>query len=120
LKHAVLFILAALCASCVTNDFRVVEALKPGMTQVEASDVITSFGFERRTVMNRPLDGWATTDGTFENIHGRASAIEEELRQEVRVAEMYPVGHGLLGFGLLYLFYGPDGRLLEHYRYQIN
>jgi hypothetical protein len=120
LKHAALLIIAALCASCVTNDFRVVEALKSGMSQVEAADVVTSFGFERLTVVNRPVDGWATKDDTPANIHGRASAIEQRLHQEVRVAEMYPVGHGSLGVGFLYLFYGPDGRLLEHYRHQIN
>ena len=120
MKYVALLIAAALCASCVTNDFRVVDLLKPGMTQIEAFGVITSFGFERRAVVNRPVDGWATTGGRYDDIQGRASDVEQRLKQEIRVAEMYPVGHGLLGSGLLYLFYGQDGKLREHYRYQIN
>src|SRR5689334_3974102 len=109
MKHALLLVLAALCTSCVTNDFRVVDELKPGMTQAEASEVIRSLGFERRADVSRPQNGWQTTDHAFGDITGRASDVEQRRQQEVRVVELYPVGHGLLGFGLLYLFYGPDG-----------
>jgi hypothetical protein len=90
------------------------------MTQVEAAEVVKSYGFERGTVQDRPAAGWVENDGTPNNVQGRARAVEQRLHQQVAIAEVCPVGHGLLGFGILYMFYGTDGRLLEHYRYQIN
>ena len=90
------------------------------MTQAEAQETIASFGFKRDLLKDRPADGWPAKDGTFANVSGRALAVEKRVEQKVESAELYPVGHGLLGFGLLYLFYGSDGRLIHFYRYQIN
>lgn len=97
--------------------FRVFDALamlKPGMTQGEAESVITSFGFERRAVANRPAVGWAGRDGTQENIQGRASESERRHQKQLLVAEWWrPIGNGQFGGSALYLFYGSDGRLIE-------
>jgi len=90
------------------------------MSQTEAKETIASFGFKRELFKARPTDGWPVKDGTFQNLSGRALNVEKRQQQRIESAEVYPVGHGLLGYGLLYLFYGSDGRLVHFYRYQIN
>jgi hypothetical protein len=40
--------------------------------------------------------------------------------QRVSKVEYYPVYHGILGFGQLFLFYDEDRRLASFYRKQIN
>ena len=50
----------------------------------------------------------------------RAAAVEERLQRRIGSAEYYPVTHGLLGFGKLFLFYDENGRLVEFYRININ
>jgi len=119
----VIKILLALCAllfsGCVTKDFKVVDALRTGMTKEEAKATIASFGFERRQILDRPAAGWMS-DGTFTNLPSRARVAEERAKKKIVTAEYYPVGHGLFGAGQLFLFYGEDGCLVDFYRYQIN
>jgi len=117
--HAILILITALGAGCVTNDFKVVDALRPGLSHSEAADIIAGYGFEKESATDRPRQGWQR-DGTFENLGGRAAAVEQKLQQPVSAVELYPVHHGVLGYGLLFLFYGADERLLHFYRYQIN
>lgn len=105
---------------CVTNDFKVVEALKEGITQAEAKEIITSYGFTIEQSITRPEKGWPDTDESFVNLPGRVKRIEEEKRSIVSKAEYYPVSHGMVGFGQLFLFYDEEGKLLYHYRRQIN
>jgi hypothetical protein len=112
---AVLFVVAG----CKTNDFKVVDALRVGMSQDEARATISAHGFERREFLTRPTKGWPSVQ-TVMGLPRRAAAVEERRRTTVESAEYYPVHHGLLGFGELFLFYDSDGRLLEFYRHQIN
>jgi len=114
-----LVFLALMVSGCVTKDFKVVDALRAGLTKEEAKVTIASFGFERSQILERPGSGWIS-DGTFTNLPGRARAIEERTKKKIMTAEYYPVGHGLLGAGQLFLFYDQDGRLAEFYRHQIN
>ncbi|MCA1658467.1 MAG: hypothetical protein LC627_04115, partial [Verrucomicrobiaceae bacterium] len=67
-----------------------------------------------------PAAGWPDTDNTFTNLAGRGKMAEVRVGRVIRVAECYPVSHGLLGFGELFLFYDEDGRLAYFYRRQIN
>lgn len=117
-KLLLVFCTLLLCG-CVTNDFKVVDALRAGLSKEEARATIASFGFERSQVLERPASGW-TSDGTFTNLPSRAHVIEERTKQKIVTAEYYPVGHGLLGAGQLFLFYDEGGRLVKFYRYQIN
>jgi hypothetical protein len=90
------------------------------MSRSQAQEIIASFGFGRKQELERPLEGWPESDKTFTNLPGRAHAMEKQLQQRVATAEYYPVGHGLLGSGQLFLFYDADGRLIDFYRRQIN
>jgi len=116
----VLVLLGTLLAgSCVTKDFKVVDALRAGMTKEEAKVTIASFGFQRSQALDRPASGWKS-DGTFTNLPSRAHVAEDRSKKTIAAAEYYPVGHGLFGAGQLFLFYDEGGRLVEFYRYQIN
>ena len=115
-----IIILSILIVSCVTNDFKVVDELQKGMTSKEARSIIASYQFERAEILTRPESGWPETDGTFTNLPGRAKVTESTLNIEIKSAEYYPVGHGLLGFGQLFLFYDNNGKLAYFYRRQIN
>jgi hypothetical protein len=117
-KSLVLFCAMLFCG-CVTKDFKVVGALRVGLTKQEAKTTIASFGFERSQILERPASGW-TSDGTFTNLPLRARAAEVRFEKKIATAECYPVAHGLLGAGELFLFYGEEGRLVDFYRYQIN
>jgi hypothetical protein len=116
---AILALCLLLFGGCVTKDFKVVDALRAGMTQEEAKATIASFGFERGQIIERPAAGWAS-DGTFTSLPSRARVAEERSKRKIATAEYYPVGHGLFGAGQLFLFYGEDRRLVDFYRYQIN
>jgi hypothetical protein len=105
---------------CVTNDFKVVDALKLGMTQQEAQATIKSFGFSLAQSLPRPATGWPADRNTFDATDWRAGREEARTGKQVSLVEYYPVGHGFLGAGQLFLFYGEDGRLAHFYRYQIN
>ena len=107
-------------AGCVTDDFRVVDALHEGMTKEQAGETIAAYGFVLETALDRPAAGWPESDGSFENLPGRARRVEEDVDAIIPYAECYPVGHGMLGFGLLYLFYDESGRLARYYRWQVN
>ena len=104
---------------CKTNDFKVVDALRVGMSQEEARTTISAYGFERREFLIRPTNGWPSVQ-TVMDLPKRAAAVEERRRTTIESAEYYPVHHGLFGFGELFLFYGSDGRLVEFYRHHIN
>jgi hypothetical protein len=106
-------------SGCETKDFKVVDALHTGMSKEEAQTTIASFSFQRDKVLDRPASGWAS-DNTFTDLPGRARAVEERLSRKIATVECYPVHHGLLGFGLLCLFYDEGGRLVHFYRDQIN
>jgi hypothetical protein len=109
-----------LFSGCVTNDFKVVDALKPGMSPGEAQATIKSFGFALDQSLPRPTNGWPAERKTFDATDWRAGREEARTGKKVSLVEFYPVGHGLLGAGQLFLFYGEDGRLMNFYRYQIN
>ena len=105
---------------CVTDDFKVVDALSEGMTKEQAAKTIASYGFRLESSLNRPEEGWVDEGESFTNLPGRARRVEEELNTVIAVAEYYPVHHGLLGFGQLFLFYDGSERLVKYYRRQIN
>lgn len=107
-------------AGCATKDFKVVDALEKGITQAEAKEIISSYGFTVEQSLTRPEAGWPASDDTFVNLPGRAKRVEEQQESVVSKAEYYPVGHGMFGFGQLFLFYNAEGKLLHFYRYQIN
>ncbi|BET65433.1 hypothetical protein ASA1KI_03510 [Opitutales bacterium ASA1] len=108
-------------SGCVsTADFKVVEALAIGMSQEEAKATIASYGFTMAEAFDRPEGGWPSERENFQATRWRAGREEAHLGKQVSRVEFYPVGHGLLGYGQLFLFYGEDGRLLDFHRYQIN
>jgi hypothetical protein len=111
--------LGLLCG-CVSADFKVVDALRTGMTEAEAQSAIASFGFQRNEHLIRPPNGWPAERGDFTALAWRAGMIETQKNQIVAIAEYYPVHHGFVGAGQLFLFYDANGKLLEFYRYQIN
>jgi hypothetical protein len=112
--------MALLLSGCVTNDFKVVDALKLGMSPEEAQTTIKSFGFTLGQSLSRPANGWPAEKKTFEATDWRAREVEARSGRRVSLVEYYPVGHGLLGAGQLFLFYGDDRQLVDFYRYQIN
>ena len=116
----VLAICALMFAGCSSNDFKVVDALHTGMTREEAKATIQSYGFRLEESFSRPADGWPRERKTFTATEWRAGREEERVGKHVMSVELYPVGHGLLGAGLLFLFYGEDGSLMNFYRYQVN
>lgn len=116
----ILSLLLALLMGCVSADFKVVDALKPGMTGAEAVETIRAYGFDRAEKIARPANGWPNERADFVSTAWRAGRMEEQKKEEISVVEYYPVHHGLLGAGQLFLFYDKQGRLLDFYRYQIN
>jgi hypothetical protein len=111
---------ASLLAGCATADFKVVDALHPGMGEAEARATIASFGFDLNASLRRPESGWPERSSSPWQLDERAAFEEKNLSQRISVAEYYPVYHGMFGFGQLFLFYGEDGKLRSHYRRQIN
>jgi major membrane immunogen (membrane-anchored lipoprotein) len=123
MKHRALVgavVASLLLTACVTNDFKVVDALRRGMDPAEANATIASFGFQRRESLSRPQGGWPTKRGAFSDLAWRAGVEETRVKEEIASAEFYPVHHGLLGYGELFLFYGKEGKLVSYYRHQIN
>ncbi|MDT7042080.1 hypothetical protein [Candidatus Nitronereus thalassa] len=98
----------------------VVDALSKGMTREQADETIESYGFQRELSLNRPDKGWPDTDESFENLPWRAKLVEDERNTTIAHAEPYPVSHGLLSFGQLFLFYYESGCLVKYYQRQIN
>ena len=115
-----LFSASLLLAGCVTADFKVIDALHTGMSQAEAQTTIASYGFQRKDSVNRPESGWPTDRKFSSDLAWRAGLEESRLKERLSFAEFYPVYHGMLGYGELFLFYGEDGKLRSHYRHQIN
>ena len=107
-------------SACVTNDFKVVDALQVGMTEEQARSTIASYGFDRNEVLQRPESGWSETYIDWVDMAARAHHAEKQLGQRVSKVEYYPVFHGILGYGQLFLFYDEDRRLATFYRRQIN
>src|SRR5215510_7832262 len=119
MKATFLIPVALFLVGCVTNDFKVVDALHTGMSHNEVQTTIASYGFERREYLIRPAEGWQTIE-TLMALPKRAKAVEDQLGVVVASAEYYPVHHGMLGFGELFLFYDAGGKLIHFYRHQIN
>lgn len=117
---AVLLVAVLGLAGCATpNDFKVVEALHVGMTRAEADQTIQQHGFKRQETVVRPSGGWANIQTTM-HLPERAAAVEQRRGLVIERAEYYPVFHGMLGFGQLFLFYDAGERLVEFYRININ
>lgn len=117
---AVLLVVVLGLAGCATpNDFKVVEALHVGMTRAEAEQAIQQYGFKRQEAVVRPSGGW-TNIQTSMNLPERAAAVELRRGLVIERAEYYPVFHGMLGYGQLFLFYDAGERLVEFYRVNIN
>jgi hypothetical protein len=110
---------ALLLSSCDTRDFKVVDALRTGMTREEARATIASFSFQRDKALDRPESGWVS-DQTSLDLPRQAREVEEKLSKTISTVEYYPVHHGLLGFADLLLFYDESGHLVHFYRDQIN
>ena len=90
------------------------------MSQAQAKATIKLYGFDRQELMRRSENGWPTNLGSSSELARRAASEESRLKERVSFAEFYPVGHGILGYGELFLFYGENGRLRSYYRHQIN
>ena len=45
---------------------------------------------------------------------------ENKIGKKIGTVEYYPVHHGILGFGMLFLFYDSNEKLVYFYRKQIN
>jgi hypothetical protein len=120
MKRLRMFFVAFLLTGCTTNDFEVLKAIQPGMTSMSARKAIRAYGFEIEECIKRPVNGWPSEREDFVAAGWRAGRIEAIRGSVVTSVESYPVGHGLLSAGQLFLFYGEDNRLLEFYRYQIN
>ena len=120
--YPLLLLALSLLSGCVTNDLKVVDALHRGMTVREARSTVESFGFKRSLREVRPSGGWASEDPQhpLPNLPGRAKYQEEQLAIRISEIDYYPVGHGLMGLGMLFLFYDSHMRLAHYYRYQIN
>jgi hypothetical protein len=95
-------------------------ALRRDMTRAEAAAAIGSLGFGSREFTNRPAGGWSENDGTPGNIQGKALAAQRTSGKEVLIVETYGVGPALSRAATLYLFFGPDGKLLQYYQLQDN
>lgn len=119
IRYGILLI-AFFISGCATNDFKVVDALRIGMNAGEAQETIHAYGFQLEQSMERPALGWPNANTALGDLAGRAGATEMRLGRRILRAEYYPVFHGLLGFGELYLFYSEDDQLVEFYRHQIN
>jgi hypothetical protein len=115
-----MFSASLLLAGCVTADFKVVDALHAGMSQAEAQTTILSYGFQREDSVTRPESGWPMDRNSSSDLAWRAGFEENRLKERLSLAEVYPVYHGMLGYGELFLFYGEDGKLRSYYRRQIN
>ncbi len=121
LAKIVALLAALLLVGCVTKDFKVVDALHAGMAPEEARAAIQAYGFALGGAIDRATSGWPKErEKAFADTGWRAGREEERTGKRIVRAEYYPVGHGFLGAGELYLFYGEDERLISFYRYQIN
>ena len=105
--------------ACKTNDFKVVEALRNGMTKSEARSTIHAYGFERKELVIRPPSGWATIQA-FMDLPKRALDTEKRMGVIIASAEYYPCNHGLMGWGELFLFYDAKDVLVSFYCVNIN
>lgn len=120
-RFVAVILVAALCSTgCVTNDFKVVDALHKGMSREEADTVINSYGFKLGETWTRPAEGWTDDSHSHKKPHLRAQSVEAQFRTRVERLDYYPVQHGILGFGWLFLFYDEGEVLIDFYRHQIN
>lgn len=109
-----------LLGGCATNDFKVVDALRIGESPEEVQAAIKSCSFKKTESFLRPIAGWPSDRKGSEETAWRAGRLEAQSGTKVSAVELYPIHHGLLGYGHLYVFYGEDGRLVNFYRRQIN
>lgn len=114
-------IIALLFFGCTTDDFRAVDSLREGVTQNQARESIERFGFtSREPEVERPAAGWTKQGKGYFDVGWRAGLAEEKIHKPIYFAEAYPVSHGLLGYGWIYLFYDSERILVHYYRLQIN
>jgi hypothetical protein len=113
--------LALLFCGCTTNDFRAVDSLREGISQAQAQESIERFGFaSREPEVTRPEAGWTEKGQGYFDVAWRAGVVEKKIQKPIHYAEAYPVSHGFLGYGWIYLFYDSDRVLVHYYRLQIN
>lgn len=115
-----LLLLSIVClVGCKTNDFRIVEDIQKGMSKETVHSKCSSYGFKSRERLIRPDQGWSAIQSIM-GLPEKAEAIEKQLHGVVKSAEYYPVTHGFLGFGELYVFYDDKDQVVDFYRIQIN
>lgn len=113
--------LALILSGCTTNDFRAIDSLHEGLTQRQARESIEKFGFtSHESEVERPASGWPEKGEGYFDVGWRAGLAEKNIHKPISFAEAYPVSHGLLGYGWIYLFYDADKTLIHYYRLQIN
>ena len=117
-------LISVLCLAlggCVYGDFKAVDSLNVGVARENARKNIESYGFTKfEKEYFRPAGGWPDGGKGFFDVEWRAGAAEKKIRKTIFSSEAYPVSHGFLGYGWIYLFYAEDGTLLHYYRLQIN
>ena len=119
-KHIFIVTLALSLSGCATNDFKVLDALHPGMTRAEATSTVESFSFSIFASAIRPIDGWTDSVKHKLDIYWWAQWAEDKMQEPVERVDLFPVGHGILGMGELYLFYNNTDHLIYFYRLNIN
>lgn len=106
-------LLLLLLTACSSNTYKVVDALKPGMTPDEARTAIQSYGFTQATSLTRPADGWPKAPESFVSPGWKAGQMETRIGKQVHRVEYYPLAEGAVQ---LFLFYSEEGRLLTYHR----
>ena len=124
MKPVFQILISVLCLSlsaCVYGDFKALDSLKVGMAREEARKNIESYGFTKfEKEYFRPAEGWPDAKKGYFDVEWRTGVAEHKIQKKIFSSEAYPVSHGLLGYGWIYLFYAEDGTLLDYYRLQIN
>jgi hypothetical protein len=116
-----LLLIAMLLAGCTSNDFRAVGDLRVGLPRSQARAEIEKYEFKQKEAeVVKPASGWPVEGKGYLDVALRAGVAEKKIKKEIFSAEAYPVTHGFLGYGWIYLFYDKDGVLIDYYRLQIN
>ena len=113
-------LVALINVSCTAPSFKAIDQLELGMSKPEARTVMAAYGLFPRDVVKRPKAGWPKKGPRWMDPRRWAAEREVKLSREISSGEAYDAHHGLLGFGVVLLFYDGSGRLMDKYRYQIN